>query len=107
EPAESAEETTAQDAFEDVTVRTRTANVIGLGLIGGSVALGLRQRGWRVVGDDAREATTQRALDSGAIEAVGLDPEAEITFVAVPALAVVDQVKRALSETNGPVTDVG
>ena len=107
EPAESAEETTAQDAFEDVTVRTRTANVIGLGLIGGSVALGLRQRGWRVVGDDAREATTQRALDSGAIEAVGLDPEAEITFVAVPVLAVVDQVKRALSETNGPVTDVG
>jgi prephenate dehydrogenase len=32
---------------------------------------------------------------------------AEITFVAVPVLATVDQVKRALAETRGAVTDVG
>lgn len=114
EPADPSEGATAEGSIENTTAAdlagaasTRTANVIGLGLIGGSVALGLRQRGWRVVGDDAREATTQRALDRGAIDAVGLDPEAAITFVAVPVLAVVDQVKRALSETSGPVTDVG
>src|SRR5690606_33377964 len=41
------------------------------------------------------------------IDAAGLDPDAEITFVAVPVMAVADQVKRALSETTGFVTDVG
>ena len=30
----------------------RRANVIGLGLIGGSIALGLREAGWQVSGDD-------------------------------------------------------
>ena len=31
---------------------TRTANVVGLGLIGGSVALALREQGWTVHGTD-------------------------------------------------------
>lgn len=99
--------TASDDQAGDRRADRRTANVIGLGLIGGSVALGLRQRGWRVVGDDARDETAQRALEVGAVDAVGLDPDAAITFVAVPVLAVADQVKRALSETSGPVTDVG
>ncbi len=85
----------------------RTANVIGLGLVGGSVALGLRQRGWRVHGDDADIATVEKATEIGAIDARGLYPDAEITFVAVPVMAVADQVKRALAETRGVVTDVG
>jgi prephenate dehydrogenase len=85
----------------------RTANVIGLGLIGGSIATGLRQRGWRVHGEDTSAATVDAAVERGVIDAAGLDPEAAITFVAVPVLAVVDEVKRALVETNGVVTDVG
>lgn len=85
----------------------RIANVIGLGLVGGSIALGLRQRGWQVNGDDARSATAERAIEIGAIDARGLSPGAEITFVAVPVLAITDAVKRALSETTGLVTDVG
>jgi prephenate dehydrogenase len=85
----------------------RTANVIGLGLIGGSIASGLRQRGWRIVGEDARPEVAARARARGVIDAVGLEPDAEITFVAVPVMAVVDEVKRALAETNGLVTDVG
>ena len=85
----------------------RVANVIGLGLVGGSIAIGLRARGWRVCGEDAKPATIDRAMQMGAIDAVGIDTEAAITFVAVPVLAVVDQVKRALAETSGVVTDVG
>lgn len=90
-----------------MTAPQHTANVIGLGLIGGSVAVGLRQRGWRVHGDDARPETVQRAVERDVIDAAGLDPDAEITFVAVPVMAVTDQVARALAETNGLVTDVG
>jgi prephenate dehydrogenase len=85
----------------------RRANVIGLGLIGGSIGLALRERGWVVAGDDAAAQRAERAVELGAVDRVGLDPDAEITFVAVPVLAVPDQVKRALAETTGAVTDVG
>jgi prephenate dehydrogenase len=86
---------------------SRRANVIGLGLVGGSVALALRERGWSVCGDDADPARGRQALELGAIDRIGLDTHAEITFVAVPVLAVPDQVKRALADTSGVVTDVG
>jgi prephenate dehydrogenase len=85
----------------------KRANVIGLGLVGGSVAAGLRQRGWRVHGDDTRDASVAKAIEMGIVDAKGLDPDADITVVAVPVLAIADQVKRALAETRGVVTDVG
>ncbi len=85
----------------------RRANVIGLGLIGGSIALALRQQGWHVSGDDTDADTEAVALDRGIVDTVGVDADAEITFVAVPVLSTVDQVKRALADTRGAVTDVG
>jgi prephenate dehydrogenase len=85
----------------------RRANIAGLGLIGGSVGLALAERGWHVTGDDLDPARVERATAMGCIHAAGLDPEAEITIVAVPVMAVADQVKRALAETRGVVTDVG
>lgn len=85
----------------------RRANVIGLGLIGGSVALGLREQGWHVSGEDNDDHVVEAALGIGAVDRQGIDPSAEITFVAVPVLAIADQVKRALAETSGVVTDVG
>jgi prephenate dehydrogenase len=95
-------------AWPGIAVNSRrVANVIGLGLVGGSIGLGLRSRGWRVCGEDANPATLARALEMGAIDAAGLEAEGAITFVAVPVLAVTDQVKRALDETTGAVTDVG
>ena len=66
-----------------MTSEQRSANVIGLGLIGGSIATGLRQRGWRVHGDDSTGSTVERALELGLIDQGGLDPDAAITFVAV------------------------
>ena len=81
--------------------------MIGLGLIGGSVALALRERGWHVCGEDIDASTASVALDRGVVDALRLDADAEVTFVAVPVLAAVDQVKRALAETDGAVTDVG
>ncbi len=84
----------------------RRANVIGMGLIGGSLALALRARGWHVSGDDRSESAVVEAIDRSVIDAAGLDEQAEITFVAVPVLAAEEQVKRALAETTGVVTDV-
>jgi prephenate dehydrogenase len=82
-------------------------NVIGLGLIGGSVALGLRERGWHVTGEDADEATARTAVERGVVDAIGIDPDAEITFVAVPVSSASGQIDRALAATRGTVTDVG
>ena len=85
----------------------RRANVIGLGLIGGSIGAALRERGWTVTGDDLDPVVADRALAMEVVDAIGLDAEASITFVATPVLALADQVKRALTETGGIVTDVG
>ncbi len=85
----------------------RRANIAGLGLIGGSIGLALAERGWHVSGDDLDPARVERAMSMGCVHAAGLDASAEITIVATPVLAVADQVKRALAETDGVVTDVG
>lgn len=85
----------------------RRANVIGLGLIGGSIGLALKARGWRVHGQDTDPQRTAEAERLGAIDGAGLDGGAEITFVATPVLAVADAVKEALVATVGLVTDVG
>ena len=85
----------------------RRANVFGLGLIGGSLAAALSARGWSVTGTDQDPKIEQEALSLGLIAHVGIDHDAEITFVATPVSSVVAQVKRALTYTVGLVTDVG
>ena len=63
---------------------SRRAAVVGVGLIGGSIGLGLRARGWHVTGRDRDRERAARGLELGALDAVGDDPDAEITFVATP-----------------------
>ncbi len=74
----------------------RRALVVGTGLIGGSIALGLRRRGWHVSGLDADESRVREALERKAIDAVGDDRDAEVAFVATPAAAVADVAGRLL-----------
>lgn len=81
--------------------------MVGCGLIGGSVGLALRERGWHVTGDDRDPARADRARQLGAIDAVGVDAEAEITFVATPVGEVPEAARRALAAGRGAVTDVG
>ena len=83
------------------------ANVVGVGLIGGSIGLALRRGGWHVSGVDHDAARTDRALELGVLDDVGLDPDAELTFVATPVRAVAEAARKALAGTSGLVTDVG
>jgi prephenate dehydrogenase len=83
------------------------ANVIGLGLIGGSVALALSARGWRVHGDDNEPERVEAARGRGAITDDALSRDATITFVATPVATIAEAVKLALETTTGLVTDVG
>lgn len=84
----------------------RRAGLVGTGLIGASIGKALRDRGWHVTGTDREPARAVAALDAGALDAVGHDPDAEITFVAVPVGAVPDAARAALAD-GGVVTDVG
>ncbi len=83
------------------------ATVVGLGLIGGSVAAGLRSRGWHVTGHDVDPQREAQARDRGLVNTLGIDPAGEITVVATPVAAVASAVKEALAATTGWVTDVG
>jgi len=85
----------------------RCINVLGLGLIGGSIGVGLRERGWLVHGEDQTPERGEDALRRGFIDAVGLNPNADLTVIAAPVLAVPGLVERALATTTGVVTDVG
>ncbi|MDP6862451.1 MAG: prephenate dehydrogenase/arogenate dehydrogenase family protein, partial [Acidimicrobiales bacterium] len=83
---------------------TRRGQIVGTGLIGGSVALALRNAGWHVTGTDIDAQRAERAKELGVIDAMGIDQEAELTFVAVPAGALEAEIDRALKETKGMVT---
>ena len=85
----------------------RRANIFGLGLIGGSLAAALTARGWKVTGNDLHPDIEEEALRMGLIAARGIDPDAELSFVATPVSSVVEQVRRALETTRWLVTDVG
>ena len=86
------------------------ALVVGTGLIGGSIGLSLRQRGWHVAGLDADRDRLAEALRIGALDEAGDDLDAEIVFVATPASAVAAEVGRILASPgrrpDAVVTDV-
>ncbi len=84
----------------------RRAVIVGTGLIGGSIGLGLRKLGWHVTGRDLDPGRAARALAHGAIDAVGDDPEAALTFVCTPVSSIAVEARAALGG-GGVVTDVG
>jgi prephenate dehydrogenase len=88
-----------------MTSRNRAA-IVGTGLIGGSIGLALRARGWHVTGRDNDHARAERALALGALDEIGSDPDAEITFIATPVSSIAE-VARPLVNATGIVTDVG
>jgi prephenate dehydrogenase len=89
--------------------------VIGVGLIGGSVALAARERlGATVTGYDRSAQALQRARERGAVEAAGATVaeavhDAQAVFVAVPVGSLPELIGAALSAAPADcvVTDVG
>ncbi len=87
------------------------ATVIGTGLIGGSVGMALRARGWHVAGVDAAPGVAARAVALGALDVEGEDRTADLVVVATP-VRVTAGVVRAVLDGGGwnpaaVVTDVG
>ena len=94
----------------------RTVAVVGVGLIGGSVGLAIRQRGLarRVVGVGHRQSSLDRALALGAVDEATLDiqrgtSEAELTILATPIGTMVElaTAAREAMPRGSMLTDVG
>ena len=95
-------------APDSATGTSSRATVVGIGLIGGSIGMALRARGWHVSGVDLDEATLAAAVDMGALDRIGWDADAEVTFVATPVGQLATAVTEALAVApTGLVTDVG
>jgi len=87
---------------------SRQAHVVGLGLIGSSVALALGDAGFIVTGEDLDPLIEQRALARGVIAGTDLSQRHELVVVATPASAVAAKVRDALARSapSTLVTDV-
>ncbi len=85
------------------------AHVVGLGLIGASLALALAERGWSVSGWDLDRAVRDAARSASLIDGESVDSRTTLVVVAVPAGAVVEVVRASLAqlgEREAVVTDV-
>ncbi len=88
---------------------SRHAHVVGLGLIGASLALALRASGWTVTGVDRDDAVTGRALAAGVIDDTELSDHVQVVFIATPAGTVARLANVVLGLRRDPnliVTDV-
>jgi prephenate dehydrogenase len=81
--------------------------VVGTGLIGGSIGMALRRLGWQVTGRDRDPERAAQALKLGALDHIGDDPEASVTFVATPVRSIAIESLNVLAQGSGLVTDVG
>ena len=87
----------------------KRAHVVGLGLIGASLATSLRGAGWCVTGDDLDADVVALAQSSGVIEGSTLDEDVTLVAIATPAGAVTAVAHEYLSRLANPhliVTDV-
>ena len=99
---------------EQVTLPLRTVAIVGLGLIGGSLARDFTERGFRVLGYDRDRTSLRSAMDVGCVHAAlgpaleGVD-EADVLVIAVPVSAAPEVLATALPRLNSVrlVTDVG
>lgn len=85
----------------------RRAQIVGTGLIGGSIGAALRRGGWLVTGFDLRPERAERAVELGVTDRSGRDAQADLVVVATPAGSVPAAAAEALQLHPGAVvTDV-
>lgn len=92
----------------------KTVGIVGLGLIGGSLARDLADAGWRVLADDRDPGTLRAARDAGVVDApLGPDTadSADLLVLAIPVRAAPARLREIAAslaaDSKTVVTDVG
>lgn len=92
----------------------RTIGIIGTGLIGGSMALKLREKGFadKFIGADTDEHHAHRAVELGLVDKTGsvdeLIAQSDIIVIAIPVVATEKMLSKVLDSAEGKVVlDVG
>ncbi len=91
----------------------KLVGIVGLGLIGGSLALDLQDRGWKVHGLVHQPKTAQRALERGVSKVISTNPnilsKCDLIILAIPLEEILNpdpELIKALPK-NAVITDVG
>jgi arogenate dehydrogenase (NADP+) len=87
--------------------------IIGLGLIGGSLGLDLREHGHTILGVSRKESTCKRAIERGVVDEASINLQslgnADIIFICTPIRLIIPTLEQLISYLNAKtiVTDVG
>ena len=87
--------------------------IVGLGLIGGSLALDLKKQGHHVLGVSHRDSTTQRAISLGIVSQASVNmsllSEAEVVFICTPLGFIIPTLEQLIAHlpSSCVITDVG
>ena len=85
----------------------QTAIVAGVGLIGGSVGMALREAGWYVIGIEPDQSRAEEAIKVGAVDAIGEAGPCDLAVVATPVDRLAEVAQSLLRAGAKLVTDVG
>jgi prephenate dehydrogenase len=91
----------------DVPFSTISVHVIGLGLMGGSLAMALRGKVARITADDLDESVLAAARLAGVIDGTGGSSNADIVVLAIPADRIVDFIDTLAVKPGALVMDLG
>ena len=97
------------------SLRERTIAIVGLGLMGGSLALALRSQNAcaKIIGIDRDESTCAQALACGAVDQAGddlaLTAQADVIVLAAPVRAIIDLLPRVgkIAHDGAIILDLG
>ena len=87
--------------------------IVGLGLIGGSLALDLKKQGHHVLGVSHRDSTTQRAISLGSVSQASVNmsllSDAEVVFICTPLGFIIPTLEQLIAHlpSSCVITDVG
>ena len=87
--------------------------IVGLGLIGGYLALDLKKQGHHVLGVSQRDSTTQRAISLGIVSQASVNmsllSDAEVVFICTPLGFIIPTLEQLIAHlpSSCVITDVG
>lgn len=84
-----------------------TVHIVGLGLMGGSLAMALRGRASRITAEDIAPDVIKAGLANGVIDAEGTTESADVVVIAIPAHYIIDRVQTLTVRPGTLVIDLG